>query len=435
MSLIYVDAFSGASGDMLLGALIDAGLPQAGLAECLARLPLEGYRIEVRREKRLGLMATRAEVVLADAEHAHDHDHEHGHEHAHGHAHEHEHQHEPGHAHSHPHPHKKAHAHGPARRLPDIEKIIAGAGLPGRAAEWAAAVFRRLAQAEAKVHGSSPEEVHFHEVGAVDSIVDIVGVCAGLAMLGAERLISSPLPMGSGYVNSAHGRFPVPAPAVVELLQGRPTRACDETGELTTPTGAAILVTLAESFGPMPAMTIDAVGYGAGARQGERTPNVVRVVLGRPCDEAGAEADAVWLLEANLDDATGETLGATTKSLFAAGALDVWLTPVTMKKGRPGVVLACLAEDAALAALEGTIFAETTTFGVRRSRVVRTKLAREHVEVQTPFGPVRVKVGRRGGRIVTALPEYDDCLRLAEQKGAAFRDVYEAARAAWAKGQ
>jgi hypothetical protein len=161
----------------------------------------------------------------------------------------------------------------------------------------------------------------------------------------------------------------------------------------------------------------------------------VRVVLGRPCEEAGAEADSVWLLEANLDDATGETLGATTRSLFAAGALDVWLTPVTMKKGRPGVVLACLAEDAALAALEDTIFAETTTFGVRRRRVVRTKLAREHVEVQTPFGPVRVKVGRRGGRIVTALPEYDDCLRLAEAKGAAFRDVYEAARAAWAKGQ
>jgi len=401
MTIIYVDAFSGAGGDMLLGALLDAGLPEAGLRECLARLPVGGYRIDVRREKRLGISATRAEVHVEGRGHSH-----HGHE---------------------------GHVHG--RRLPEIEAMIARAGLPGRAAEWATAVFRRLAQAEAKVHGSTPEEVHFHEVGAVDSIVDIVGVCAGMAMLGVERIVSSPLPMGSGYVDCAHGRFPVPAPAVVELMKGRPTRDCPETGELTTPTGAAILVTLAEAFGPMPPMTVEAVGYGAGARQGERTPNVVRVVLGRPCEEAGAEADSVWLLEANLDDATGETLGATTRSLFAAGALDVWLTPVTMKKGRPGVVLACLAEDAALAALEDTIFAETTTFGVRRRRVVRTKLAREHVEVQTPFGPVRVKVGRRGGRIVTALPEYDDCLRLAEAKGAAFRDVYEAARAAWAKGQ
>ena len=423
MSIIYVDAFSGASGDMLLGALLDAGLPEAGLRECLARLPLEEYRIDVRREKRLGIMATRAEVIVADADHARDRPHNHAHDHTHGHE----------HGHAHEHPPAKPRAHGPARRLPDIEKLIQWAGLPGRAAEWATAVFRRLAEAEAKVHGSTPEEVHFHEVGAVDSIVDIVGVCSGLAMLGIGRVISSPLPMGSGYVNIAHGRFPVPPPAVVELMQGRPTRACDETGELTTPTGAAILVTLAESFGPMPAMTVDAIGYGAGARQGERTPNVVRVVLGRPCDEAGAEADAVWLLEANLDDATGETLGATTQSLFAAGALDVWLAPVTMKKGRPGVVLACLADDAHLAALEETIFRETTTFGVRRSRVLRTKLAREHVDVETPFGRVRVKVGRRAGQIVTAMPEYDDCLRLAVEKGAAFRDVYEAARAAWAK--
>jgi len=427
MSIIYVDAFSGASGDMLLGALLDAGLPQEALSAHLARLPLEGYRLDVRREKRLGIMATRAEVIIEGESPCHDHDHGHGHDHPHKHEHD--------HAHAHAQAQKKPRAHGPSRRLPEIEKLIAGAGLPGRAAEWATAVFRRLAQAEAKVHGQLPEEVHFHEVGAVDSIVDIVGVCAGLATLGVERLISSPLPMGSGYVEIAHGRFPVPPPAVVELMRGRPTRECGETGELTTPTGAAILVTLAESFGPMPAMTINAVGYGAGARQGERTPNVVRVVIGRPAEEADAEADAVWLVEANLDDATGETLGATTRSLFAAGALDVWLTAVTMKKGRPGVVLACLADDAALGAVEETIFRETTTFGLRRSRVVRSKLAREHVEVETPLGPVRVKVGRRGGRVVTALPEYDDCVRLAEEKGVAFRDVYEAARAAWAKRQ
>jgi hypothetical protein len=403
MAIIYVDAFSGASGDMLLGALLDAGLPEAALRECLARMPLEGYRLEVRREKRLGILGTRAEVRLE----------EHGHHHGRG-----------GHG----------HAHG--RRLPEIEAMIAGAGLPGRAAEWATAVFRRLAEAEARVHGSTPQEVHFHEVGAVDSIVDICGVCAGLALAGMEKLVASPLPMGSGYVSTAHGRLPVPAPAVVELLRGAATRACDETGELTTPTGAAILVTLAERFGPMPAMIIEAAGYGAGSRQGERVPNLVRIVVGREVPgTAEGESDLVWQLEANLDDATGETLGAAAQRLFAAGAIDVWLTPITMKKGRPGVVLGCLAEDAALAAVEEAIFRETTTFGLRRWQALRSKLAREHVEVRTPHGPVRVKVGRRSGKVVTAMPEYEDCVHLAEACGVAFRDVYEAAREAWARRQ
>ncbi|MBE3069749.1 MAG: nickel pincer cofactor biosynthesis protein LarC [Planctomycetes bacterium] len=392
MKVLYVDACAGAAGDMLLGALVDAGLPEADLRACLARLPVTGYALEVRREKRLGLDVARAEVRMTRQEHHH-------------------------------------------RHLADIEGLIDGAGLPGRAGEWAKAVFRRLAAAEAKVHGSTPEEVHFHEVGAVDSIVDIVGVCAGLAMLGVERIVASPLPLGSGFVEMAHGRLPVPAPAVVELMRGVPTAECDEPGELTTPTGAAILVTLAERFGPMPPMVIEAVGYGAGARQGPRTPNVVRVVLGQSVDGAAAEGDTAWLLEANIDDATGETLGAATQALLDAGALDVWLTPVTMKKGRPGVVLACLAADGALEAVEAAVFRETTTFGVRRTRVQRTKLAREHVEVATPFGPVRVKVGRRAGALVTASPEYEDCLRLAREHGMPFRQVYDAARAAWETGR
>lgn len=389
MGLIYVDAFSGASGDMLLGALLDAGLAEKDLRECLARLPVSGYDLAVRKEDRKGLVATRAEVRLT------------------------------GHHHHH-------------RGLSDIEAIIAGAELPGGAGERARAVFRRLAEAEAKVHGTTPEEVHFHEVGAVDAIVDIVGVCAGLAMLGVERLVASPLPLGSGHVDVSHGRLPVPAPAVVELVRGVPTAESEEPGELTTPTGAAILVTLAERFGPMPAMVPAAVGYGAGARQGTLGPNVLRVVLGQACEGAAGESDAVWLLEANVDDATGETLGAATQAILAAGALDVWLTPATMKKGRPGVVLACLADETALGAVENAVFRETTTFGLRRRRVERAKLAREHVTIETPLGPVRVKVGRRGGRVVTALPEYDDCLALARQQGVAFREVYDAARAAFA---
>ncbi|HUU31613.1 MAG TPA: nickel pincer cofactor biosynthesis protein LarC [Phycisphaerae bacterium] len=446
MTILYIDAFSGISGDMFLGALLDAGLAEADLRAALASLPIEGYELLVRKEKRGGLEATRVEVKRAETEQPH-------------------------------------------RHLSDIENIIGAAHLPGngerpasgaanqtrrgdgerpprRAAKCGAAgsagagqgspgfvptssdllpglsralaVFRRLAEAEARVHGSTPEKVHFHEVGAVDAIVDIVGVCAGLEMLGVERVVSSGLPMGSGSVDAAHGRLPVPVPAVVELMKGVPSRPCDEEGELTTPTGAALAVTLADAFGPMPAMTIEKVGYGAGAREGKHVPNVLRLILGREVPASSSatpgqadEADVVWLLEANVDDASGETLGAATQALFEAGALDVWLVPATMKKGRLGVVLACLAAEGLVAAVEDVIFRETTTFGVRRTSVERTKLAREHVTVQTAFGPVRVKVGRRGGRVVTASPEYEDCRRLAAERGVAFREVYAAAMEAW----
>jgi len=404
MSLIYVDAFAGASGDMLLGALLDAGVDADALRRHLATLPVSGYRIDVRREVRHGLACTRAEVVLD------------------------------GHAHHH------------HRGLSDVEKILAAGRLPGRAAEQAGEIFRRLAEAEAAVHGSTPEEVHFHEVGAVDAIVDIAGVCTCLALAGVDRVIASPLPMGSGYVHAAHGRLPVPAPAVVALMEGLPTAECGEPGERTTPTGAAILVTLAEAFGPMPPMVPKAIGYGAGARKGETMPNCLRVMIGheRATDpgngggDAAAVADSVWLLEANLDDATGETIGAAAEAVLAAGALDVWLIPVTMKKGRPGVVLACLADDDRREAVENVVFRETTTFGIRRQRVERSKLVREHVAVETAFGTVRVKVGRRrasgGGEeraVVTASPEYEDCLHLAREAGVAVREVAEAARAAW----
>ena len=367
MTILYIDAFSGISGDMFLGALLDAGLAEADLRAALASLPIEGYELLVRREKRGSLAATRVEVRL-----------------------------DPG-------------AEQPHRHLHHIEEIIKGGrdfgfrisdcGLNGKrpngehgARERAVAVFRRLAEAEARVHGTTAEKVHFHEVGAVDAIVDIFGVCAGLEMLGVERVVASPLPMGSGSVDAAHGRLPVPVPAVVELMKGVPSRPCDEEGELVTPTGAALAVTLADAFGPMPAMVIEKVGYGAGARgamrnaepgtrnerQQQHVPNVLRVILGREVGPASSrragttpgqadEADVVWLLEANVDDASGETLGAATQALFEAGALDVWLVSATMKKGRPGVVLACLAPEGLVAAVEEAIFRETPTFGVRRS--------------------------------------------------------------------
>ncbi|HUX00402.1 MAG TPA: LarC family nickel insertion protein, partial [Phycisphaerae bacterium] len=257
------------------------------------------------------------------------------------------------------------------------------------------------------------------------------GVCAGLEMLGVERVVASPLPMGSGYVDAAHGRLPVPVPAVVELMKGVPIRPCDEVGELVTPTGAALAVTLADAFGPMPAMTVEQVGYGAGSREGKHVPNVLRVILGQAAGVDDAEADTVWLLEANLDDATGQTVGAATEALFEAGAVDVWVTAATMKKGRPGMVLSCLAPEGLVGAVEEAFFRETPTFGVRRVRAERSKLAREHVEVETRFGRVRVKVGRRGGRIVTASPEYEDCRRAAAERSVAVREVYGAAMEAW----
>lgn len=388
MALLYIDPFAGVAGDMLLAALLGAGLDEGRLRAALTSLPITGYEISVRREKRMALAATRFEVRDASGG-------------------------DPVH-----------------RHLPDIEAIIADADLPGRAAERAVAVFRRLAEAEAKVHGTRPERVHFHEVGAVDSIVDIVGTCAGLAILGVDRVVCGPVPLGSGTVETAHGPLPLPAPATVELLRGAATRPGEESGELTTPTGAALVSTLAEAFGPPPPMTIEAVGYGAGSRQGERLPNVVRVLLGRAAAGGKGDADAVWLLEANLDDASGETLGAAAESLFKAGALDVWMTPATMKKGRPGVVLSCLVPPARLEAVELTYFTHAMTFGVRRTLLERSTLRREHVRVRTPYGEVRVKVGRRGDRTVAARPEYEDCRRLAREAGVPPATVFEAALAA-----
>ena len=387
MTILYIDAFSGISGDMFLGALLDAGLAEADLRKALAQLPVGGYELLVRKEKRGSLAATRVEVKLD--------------------------------------PKVKQ----PHRNLSEIEEIIRqqATGNRQRATDKALAVFRRLAEAEARVHGTTAEKVHFHEVGAVDAIVDIFGVCAGLEMLGVERIVSSGLPMGSGTVESAHGRLPVPAPAVAELMKGFPVRECGEEGELTTPTGAALAVTLADAFGPMPAMTVEHVGYGAGARENKDVPNVLRLILGREVGGDAAESDTVWLLEANLDDATGQTVGAATQALFEAGAVDVWATAATMKKGRPGVVVSCLVPEGLVGAAEEAFFRETPTFGVRRMRMERTKLAREHVTVETRFGPVRVKVGRRAGRVVTATPEYEDCRRLAAEGGVGVREVYQAA--------
>ena len=390
MTLAYFDCFAGSGGDMIVAALIDAGADLEAIRAEIGKLGVPGVRLEAEPVRRCGMAARHFRV----------------HDDAHDHAH---------------------------RHLGDIVALIDAASLPERAADRARRVFRRLAEAEAAVHGIGVQEVHFHEVGAVDSIVDIVGACVALELLGVDRVICSPIAVGSGWIQCDHGRLPVPAPATARLLVGAPTRGTDIAGEATTPTAAALLTTLAESFGPMPSMHVAAVGCGAGTRDSEQLPNVLRVFLGEP-DGAGG-ADTVIELSANLDDCTGEVLGATIEKLLAAGCLDAWATPAVMKKSRPAWVLSALCSPADAAEAERLIFTETTTFGVRRRTCTRTKLLRRHETVETPYGPVRIKLGERDGRAVTASPEFEDCRRAAEAHHVSVRHVMAAAETLYRTGK
>ncbi len=316
----------------------------------------------------------------------------------------------------------------PHRHLKHVVQIIAAANLPALVAERAIAIFTRLAEAEAKVHGSTIEKVHFHEVGAIDAIIDVVGAVTALDMLGVDRIICSAIPVGSGTIKCDHGLMPVPAPATAELLRGVPIAACDEVGEMTTPTAAAILTTLAESFGPVPALTIRSVGYGAGTRDGITRPNVLRVLIGDAAESADDfETDQVAVLETNLDDATPQMIGYCSERLLAAGAWDVFSVPIQMKKHRPGVMLTVLCAPGAVAAMQRIIFAETPTLGIRRRIENRAKLARRIETVQTKFGPIRVKIGEANG-VRTVAPEYEDCRSAALQHSVPLHEAMEAAR-------
>ncbi|MEE8170979.1 MAG: nickel pincer cofactor biosynthesis protein LarC, partial [Phycisphaerae bacterium] len=318
------------------------------------------------------------------------------------------------------------------RHLPQISRIIQQADLPDPVKTRAEAIFNRLAQAEARVHGCSIEQVHFHEVGAADAIIDIVGAALAIELLQIERVRCSPIPTGSGVVHCEHGVLPVPAPATAVLLEGAPLAECDEPGELTTPTGAAVLTTLADSYGPPPAMVLRGVGLGAGSRDGLTRPNVLRFMFGDATAEPDhAESDRIVVLETNLDDCTGEQIGHAAERLLAGGALDVFTTAIQMKKGRPGVRLTVLAEPHHADELEERLFAETTTFGVRRYEASRRKLRRASTIVQTPFGPIPVKIGSRGRKILVASPEYEPCAAAARTHGVPLQAVLDAARQAW----
>ncbi|MBI4575750.1 MAG: nickel pincer cofactor biosynthesis protein LarC [Planctomycetes bacterium] len=378
---------------MLLGALLAVGVEPGALSAELGRLGLEGWRLEVSRVHRGPVQAVHVDVVVGGAG--------------------------PG-------------ALPPSPHLAEVEAILDASALRSPVRERARCVFRRLAAAEATVHGVGVEEVHFHEVGALDAIIDVVGTVAGFALLGVEELFASPVPLGRGTVGTAHGPLPVPAPATAELLRGFPVEAGPCEGELTTPTGAALLTTLASAFGPIPAMTLRAVGYGAGSAERD-FPNVVRLLVGDAPEPAPAAAgvDRVRVLEFAVDDATGQALGHLLERCLEAGALDVYATGVTMKKSRPGVHVTILAPEDRADAVARVVFRETSTLGLRERWEVRRILERETVAVATPYGEVRLKLGRLTGETVTASPEYEDCRRLAAAAGVPLKEVQAAASEAW----
>lgn len=385
MKIAYFDCFSGISGDMVLGALVDAGLDIRQLDAELRKLRLDGWSISAERVKRKAISATRVHV-------------------------------EAGHSHHH-------------RHLSDILKMIDAASLSPRAAENARKIFQRLGEAEAKVHNIPIEKVHFHEVGAVDSIIDIVGSAIGFDILGIESFACSALDTGSGRVKTEHGLLPVPAPATAELLRGAPTFSSGVEKELVTPTGAAIATTLSSSYGKIPPMQLAAVGYGAGSADLAEQANVMRILIGETASqETAARPDTlVSVIETNLDDMSPQIYGYFVERALASGALDVFSTPVQMKKNRPGQLVTILCEISSRSRLIDLIFHETTTIGVRTYEVHRQTLNRETIPVETPLGSIRMKVSRLNGTILNAAPEYDDCQRIAAQKGVPLKQVLSTA--------
>jgi pyridinium-3,5-bisthiocarboxylic acid mononucleotide nickel chelatase len=378
LRVLHFDCFSGISGDMTLGALIDAGVDPAAIRSVLDSFGLP-ITMEVSKVKRNGFAATRVEIVAPDQEEY--------------------------------------------RFLPDVEAILAKSTMTQRQRDLALKIFHKLAVAEATAHGMPLEKVHFHEVGALDSIADIAGAAVALDLLGVERITCRSVPPGSGTVKCAHGLMPVPTPATALLLQGVPLATSPVKAELVTPTGAAILATVVNEYTDQPTMTIERTGCGAGKRDPWESPNILRVFVGNATRQAAS--DIVAVLETNLDDVSPEVIGYCVDQLFAAGALDVFTIPVQMKKNRPGTLLTVLASPDRAEEMEAIVFRETGTFGIRRSTTMRSKLEREPVTVETPWGPVKAKKGWRAGLAIVT-PEYEDCARVARTHGVALREVYAA---------
>jgi uncharacterized protein (TIGR00299 family) protein len=389
MKIAYFDCLSGISGDMTLGALVDCGIELTAIQAGIDSLGFPNIRLTSEEVKRHGFRATKVKV-----------------------------EHEPEHAHRHLH-----HI---------TEKIDASNVLTAPQKDLARRIFTCIGEAEAKVHGTTIRKVHFHEVGAVDSIADIVGSAVGLSLLAVDRIICSPVPTGTGHIEIEHGRVSVPAPATAEILKGVPLDASSVPFELTTPTGAAIVKTVADDFGPLPPMTMETIGFGAGDRDLKEQPNVLRLIIGQSNGQIAG--DVVWVLETNLDDISGEVVGHTTAKLFEAGALDVYTTSIQMKKNRPGVLLSVLAPADLCTKLEKIIFRETGTLGIRRWQACRHKLERRPHTVETPLGPIEGKLAVLPDGGTSFSPEFEACRRVATEKNVPLKDVYEAAMRAFGNG-
>jgi len=381
MRTLYFDCFAGASGDMILGALVGAGASEKALIEQLSLLNVEGFQLEFQTVDRSGLSASFARVETR-------------HEHKH-------------------------------RNLSDIKKIIFDSDLGPSVKERAFAIFSKLADAEAHVHNEPVDHVHFHEVGALDAIVDVVGAAICFELLQIERFISSPLHVGSGMVEMAHGKFPVPPPAVAELLKGVPFYSGDIKGELLTPTGAAIITSVCEQYGPIPQMVVEQTGYGAGSLEYKDFPNVLRVLVGET-EAVSPQDEHLWMIETNIDDASPQIVGHVMERAFELGALDCFFTPVQMKKNRPGVLLSILSDASTKESLMKLLFTETTTLGVRSYEVLRRALQRAVVAVETPYGQIDVKVGILNGRVVNEMPEFEQCRAAALAANVPLKAVEEA---------
>ena len=390
MKIAYFDCFAGAGGDMIVAAMLDAGLDVEFLKAQLATLGLKNLDIKLTETRRCGLRALNFVPIVPQQRQQ--------------------------------------------RNLQQITKIISQSKISERAKETAITVFEKIAQAEAAVHGKDPNDIHFHEVGALDSIVDIVSASIGLEALGVDKVYCSALSVGGGTIKCAHGPMPVPAPATAELLKGIPVIGGPGQYELLTPTAAAILTTVVDQFCPLPSMKIEAVGYGAGSLESEEFPNVLRLILGRTVAEDLANTDSVCLLETNIDDVSSELTGSIADKLLKDGALDVFSTPIYMKQSRPAVQISviCKLEDAQQ--LEQILFEQGLTFGIRKQILQRSKLAREFVTVRTEYGEIRIKTGTLCGEIVNAKPEFSDCRLAAEEHNVSVKAVLDAAIAAYKKG-
>jgi len=386
---LYFDCAAGASGDMILGALVGAGADPNQLLDQLKLLGVANYQVSFGQVDRCNLSATRATVEI-------------GHEHSH-------------------------------RHLADLLKIINDSNLNNAVKDRASQVFSLLAEAESEVHNVPVERIHFHEVGALDAIIDIVGACIGFELLGIERFVCSPLHVGSGTIEIAHGRFPVPPPAVASLLRGAPIYSTEVKGELVTPTGAAIIKSVTQEFGPLPPMVVGSVGYGAGSRDYQDFPNALRIVIGETAGQPAEKAERLVMLETSIDDMSPQIFGYVMDKAFELGALDCYFTPVQMKKNRPGTLVSILCNPAQQKTLCQMLFIETTTLGVRSYEVERLALQRTIVTVQTPYGAIDIKEARMDGRLLRAMPEYEHCRRAAREAGVTLLEVEQSALQAHSK--